>query len=133
MTDTEGAGREAAEKLPLVRHCQPEVMLRFGIFTISNKFMELEMIAIFINAAARDISYVDYFDHLDIKTIVADGGVINIAKIWPDRTVLYIDDISLMKSREYWFTIDGIAPPIAGNGLVVGPDIAPHLDEDFGY
>ena len=63
---------------------------------------------------------------------MADGGVINIAKIWPDRTVLYIDDISLMKSREYWFTIDGIASPIAGNGLVVGPDIAPHLDEDFG-
>jgi uncharacterized protein DUF3846 len=79
------------------------------------------MKAYWINATAQTISAVEYSGLADLHRMI--DGYIELAKMWPDRTVLYVDEEGLFKQRTAWFSIAGKSEPLAGNGVVVGPEI----------
>jgi hypothetical protein len=77
--------------------------------------------AIWINSQIQRVIPVDCDGLDDMRRFV--GGSICIANTWPSGDVLYVDDEGLLKKQENYFMIEGQPQPLAGDGIIVGPDV----------
>ena len=84
------------------------------------------MKAIWIRSDERTITEVDYAGLEDMKKLI--GGWLELAKAWPDGDVLYVDEEGKVKGRKTFFTVPGVHDFLAGNGVVVGPEIGDSLE-----
>lgn len=80
------------------------------------------MKAYLIDSAAQTISAIDYSGLTELHDLV--GGYIELAWTWPSGEVLYVDEEGLLKPQSHFFrlTLRSDGQPLAGNGVVVGPE-----------
>lgn len=76
------------------------------------------MKALLIDVSAREVREVEYDGLADLQKMV--GGYIEIARAWDHGDVLFVDEEGMLKGKTAFFAVDGIAQPLAGNGVVVG-------------
>jgi hypothetical protein len=80
------------------------------------------MKAMLIDSAAREIREVEYSTTADLQRFV--GGWIEAVYLGlPNGDVLYVDEEGMFKPQTSFFMIHGHAAPIAGNGVIVGPEV----------
>jgi hypothetical protein len=79
------------------------------------------MKALWINATDLTVSAVDYTSLADMQRLV--GGDIEAAYYWENGDVLYVDEEGLYRSTVYFRITVRPDQPLAGNGLLVGPEI----------
>jgi len=83
------------------------------------------MKAFLIDSAARKITEVEY-ELGDVSRLIGGDGIC-LGFRFRNGDLLYVDDKGLLKPQEHFFWIsDRTDQPLAGNGLVAGPD---RLDE----
>jgi hypothetical protein len=73
-----------------------------------------------IDAGAHTITATDYADFRDLQRMV--GGNLTIATDLPSGDVLFVNDEGLLQPCEAFFRIEGYEQPLAGDGVLVGPD-----------
>ena len=78
------------------------------------------MKALLINSTERTVTTVDYADYRDIQRYV--GGPFAGACVFDNGDALLVDDEGLYKDHEHYFFVNGMAQPLAGNGLLTGRD-----------
>lgn len=80
------------------------------------------MKALHIDAEHLTIGVVEYHGLADLQRLV--GGFIEVAYLWPNGDVLYVDEEGLLKLPQRGFRIT-VRPdqPLAGNGVLVGREI----------
>jgi Domain of unknown function (DUF3846) len=78
------------------------------------------MQAILIDVEARSVRAVTHDGLADLQSMV--GG--SIATAWASERgdVVFVDDEGLFKVKKGFFRIRGVDQPMAGNGVMVGPD-----------
>ena len=79
------------------------------------------MKAYWIDTTAQTVSEVEYTGLADLQRMV--GGYIEAAMYWDSGNVLFVDEEGLLKGIQIFFRIAGLERPMAGNGVVVGPEI----------
>src|SRR6187399_2253097 len=77
--------------------------------------------ALWIDSKNRTITEVDCNGLEDMRKYV--GGSICFAMSWNTGDVLYVDDEGLLKPQEHFFMLPGCQNPLAGDGLIVGPEV----------
>ena len=86
------------------------------------------MQAFYIDSERREIGEIEYNSLADLQRLV--GGPIQVAYHWPNGDVLYVDEEGLLKAPP----VRGFSIPerpdqsLAGNGVLVGPEIDDGLD-----
>ena len=89
------------------------------------------MKAILIDSKAREIREVSYSRGEDLRGFV--GGFIQAVPVrLPNGDTLYVDEEGLFKPQTSFFMFHGHAAPLAGNGVIVGPEIDDE-DAEEGY
>jgi hypothetical protein len=78
------------------------------------------MKAFLIDAAAREVRAVGYAGLDDLRKLV--GGWITVAQSWETGDTCYVDDEGLFKPQAHFFRLCDREQPLAGNGVVVGPE-----------
>jgi hypothetical protein len=90
--------------------------------------MERRFKCLHIDAAKQTIVATDYADFRDLQVMI--GGLISVACRMDNGDVLFVDDEGLLKRCDHFFRFDLYGPqPLAGNGVLVGPDV---WDEEAG-
>lgn len=80
------------------------------------------MKAILIDSEQQEIRQVEYHHPAEWQRLI--GGPIQLAHAWPNGDVLYVDEEGLLHSPRYFFAIpERTDQLLAGNGLIVGPEI----------
>lgn len=77
--------------------------------------------ALWVNSQLRTITQVDCNGLEDMRKYV--GGSICFAMSWKTGDVLYVDDEGLLKPQDNFFFIENCHQPLAGNGIIVGPEV----------
>lgn len=86
------------------------------------------MKALWIESAAGEVREVEYQGLDDLKRMI--GGWIEVAKVWDNGDVLYVDEEGLLKATAHFFRLDGIEQPLGGNGVVVGRETGDTTNTD---
>jgi hypothetical protein len=87
------------------------------------------MKAILIDSAAREIREVEYKDSTHLRELVG-GWIERVSLGLPNGDELFVDEEGMFKPQSAFFMIHGHYMPIAGNGVIVGPEV---YDEDGEY
>jgi hypothetical protein len=78
------------------------------------------MQAILIDSMARLVRPIDYRGG-QLQELV--GGWIEIGHRFDTGDILFVDEEGLMKPQVAWFRLTGKDQPMAGNGVIVGPEV----------
>ena len=81
----------------------------------------MDVKAILIDAAARDIRAVDYDGLADLQKMV--GGYIEVAKMWSSGDTLFVDEEGKRKGHLVGFMLPDRRDIFVGNGVVVGREL----------
>jgi Domain of unknown function (DUF3846) len=89
------------------------------------------MKAILIDSKAREIREVEYANGADLRGFV--GGYIESVPLdLPNGDTLYVDEEGMFKPQSSFFMIETHPTPLAGNGVIVGPEVDDE-DAEEGY
>ena len=77
--------------------------------------------ALWVNSQLRKVIAVDCIGLEDMRKYV--GGSICFAMSWNTGDVLYVDDEGLLKPQDHFFMLPGCQNPLAGDGIIVGPEV----------
>jgi len=77
--------------------------------------------ALWINSSTQQITSVECNGLVDMRKYV--GGSICFAMSWITGDVLYVDDEGLLKPQDSFFMLTDGQQPLAGNGIIVGPEV----------
>ena len=77
--------------------------------------------ALWINSSTQQITSVECNGLVDMRKYV--GGSICFAMSWITGDVLYVDDEGLLKPQDHFFMLPDCQNPLAGNGIIVGPEV----------
>src|ERR1700761_9633483 len=89
----------------------------------------MKRIGYHINVKERTITQVTFESLADMQKLI--GGFIECAYRWPSGDVLYVDEEGLFKDNEFFGLAERYDQLLAGNGLMVGPEIDVNNAEGF--
>lgn len=86
--------------------------------------------AVLIDAANRTITDVQIAPSLEEYYRLIGCDTITIGQHFPDGDVLFVDDNGMFNPKAF-FKLEKDGPILAGNGLIVGPEVEDDSEEGF--